>query len=151
MKKILTIIFFGLLLSGNAYAETIKKIHFICSFDKFINIVALFEEVPKPKDELPKVITNDRFLILEIKPNDDIRVLETSFWIISSTFEPEERIIIPSEINDKEIVFKIPRKSDKVSQIVTLNRRSGKLEYEFKSPVDNGKIFYSCSVKEKLF
>ena len=151
MKKILTIIFFGLLLSGNAYAETIKKIHFICSFDKFINIVALFEEVPKPKDELPTVITNDRFLILEIKPNDDIRVLETSFWIISSTFEPEERIIIPSEINDKEIVFKIPRKSDKVNQIVTLNRRSGKLVYKFKSPVDQGNIYWSCSEKEKLF
>ena len=151
MKKLLIIIFFGLFSSGNSYAEEIKKIHFICSFDKFINIVGFFEEVPKPKDELPTVITNDEFLILEIKPNDDIRVLETSFWIISSTFEPEERIIIPSEINDKEIVFKIPIKSDKVSQVVTLNRRSGKLEFAFKSPVDKGKIYYSCSVKEKLF
>ena len=150
MKKLFGILALSLFLSGSAYAETIKKIHFICSFDKFINIVA-FDEIPKPKDELPTVITNDRFLILGIKPNDDIIVLETSFWIISSTFEPKERIIIPSEINDKEIRFKIPRLSENVNQVVTLNRRSGKLEYAFKSPVDHGKIFYTCSIKEKLF
>ena len=150
MKKLLTIIFFGLLLSGSAYAETIKKIHLICSFDKFESGPTMYTTII-PKDELSDATTGDKFVILEIRPNDNIKVLETSFWLISSVFEPEKRIIIPFEINDREIKFKIPRKSDTVNQIVTLNRRSGKLVYQFKNPVDQGNIYWSCLEKEKLF
>ena len=150
MKKVLVFIVFTFLLNGIAFAETIKKIHLICSFDKFELGPIMYSKIV-PKDELPNAVTEDNFIILEIRPNDKIKVLETSFWSISSLYEPVKRIIIPFEINDREIKFKIPRKSDKVNQIVTLNRRSGKLVYKFKSPVDQGNIYWSCSEKEKLF
>tara|TARA_B100000287_G_scaffold356929_1_gene348021 strand:+ start:92 stop:544 length:453 start_codon:yes stop_codon:yes gene_type:complete len=150
MKKLLGIVVLNLLFSGSAIAEDIKKIHFICEFDRYLEING-FDEKQIDKKILPSAVTEDEFITIGITPNNEILILETSYWGVSSLYEPEERIIIPYSITDKEIKFDIPGRSNGVEHYYTLNRRSGKLEMFFKNSVSNSKMYSSCSIKEKIF
>ena len=150
MKKFFLQIIFILFLSVNAYAENIKKIHFICEFDRYYEINAIDEKLVNI-NELPNAITNDEFITIGIKPNEEIIILETSYWMMSQFKEPEERIIIPYSVTDNEIKFDNPGSPSSVKHTYTMNRRTGKLVMNFKNKVGEARTHSNCSVKEKLF
>ena len=150
MKKLLYLIFFSLLLSSNAYAETLTL---NCSFEKYVDRTNIYAEKIIPENQLPTSMTDDKFITLEIKSNNDVKILETSIMMGYETRKPEERIITPYKINDNFIHFKETENSlDKYS----LDRRTGLLLLNYKSSKGNTtkeelKIYYSCVKKNKLF
>ena len=150
MKKIILFIAISLVFSANSNAESIKKIHFICEFDKYFEIYGL-KEKQISKSDLPNAILEDQFITIGVKPNDEIIILETSYWRDLSIYDPEDKIIIPYSITDNEIKFDIPTKSSGVEHYFIMNRRSGNLEMVFKNSVSHAKMYSSCSVKEKIF
>ena len=103
MKKLLAIIVLGLLFGGNGYAETLTL---NCSFEKYVNRTNFYDEKIINKNQLPTIITDDKFITLEIKSNNDVKILETSLIIGYKMRKPEDRIIIPFKINDNFIHFK---------------------------------------------
>ena len=135
----------GLLCSGNNYAETLTL---NCSFEKYVDQTNFLEEKIIPKDQLPTVITDDKFITLEIKSNNDIKIIETSFMISYDIRKPEDRIIIPFKINDNFIHFKEKENSrDEYS----LDRRTGLLLLNYKSNKEKLTIYHICIKKNKLF
>ena len=150
MKKFFLQIIFILFLSVNAYAENIKKIHFICEFERYYEINGIDEKL-KNINKLPTAITDDEFITIGIKPNEEIIILETSYWGMSQFKEPEERIIIPYSVTDNEIKFDNPGSPSSVKHTYTMNRRTGKLVMNFKNKVGEARTHSNCSVKEKLF
>lgn len=150
MKKLLSIIFISLLFSGNGYAENIKKIHFICEFERYYEINGIDEKL-KSINKLTTAITDDEFITIGIKPNEEIIILETSYWGMSQFKKPEERIIIPYSVTDNEIKFDNPGSPSSVKHTYTMNRRTGKLVMNFKNKVGEARTHSNCSVKEKLF
>ena len=145
MRKLLSIIVLGLLLSGNAYAESLTL---NCSFEKYVDQTNFLDEKIIPKNQLPTVITDDKFITLEIKSNNDIKILETSIMMGYEFYKPEDKIIIPYEINDNFIHFKEKENSlDKYS----LDRRTGSLQLNYKSSKEKLRIYYFCTKKDKLF
>ena len=145
MKKLLSIIFLGLLLSANAYAENLTL---NCSFEKYVDQTNFLDEKIIPKNQLPTVITDDKFITLDIKSNNDIKILETSIMMGYEFYKPEDKIIIPYEINDNFIHFKEKENSlDKYS----LDRRTGSLQLNYKSSKEKLRIYYFCVKKDKLF
>ena len=71
MKKIILFIAISLVFSANSNAESIKKIHFICEFDKYFEIYGL-KEKQISKSDLPNAILEDQFITIGVKPNDEI-------------------------------------------------------------------------------
>jgi len=121
MKKLLSIIVLGLLLSGNAYAETLTL---NCSFEKFVDQTNFLDEKIIPKNQLPTIVTDDKFITLEIKSKNDIKILDTSLMVRITP-----KIIIPFKINDNFIHFKELENS---SDIYSLDRRTGLLLVNYK-------------------
>jgi hypothetical protein len=145
MKKFLSLLVVSLLLSGNTYAETLTL---NCSFEKYVDQTNFLEDKIIPKNQLPTVITDDKFITLEIKSNNDIKILETSIMMGYEFYKPEERIITPYKINDNFIHFKEKENSlDKYS----LDRRTGSLLLNYKSSKEKLRIYYLCVKKDKLF
>ncbi len=140
MKKLLSIIVLGLLLSGNAYAETLTL---NCSFEKFVDQTNFLDEKIIPKNQLPTIVTDDKFITLEIKSKNDIKILDTSLMVRITP-----KIIIPFKINDNFIHFKELENS---SDIYSLDRRTGLLLVNYKSSKEKLRIYYSCVKKNKLF
>ena len=68
----------SLLLSCSAYAEILTL---NCSFEKYVDRTNFLDEKIIPKNQLSTVITDDKFITLEIKSNNDIKIIETSFMI----------------------------------------------------------------------
>tara|TARA_R110000822_G_C14938556_1_gene453425 strand:+ start:5 stop:427 length:423 start_codon:yes stop_codon:yes gene_type:complete len=140
MKKILSLLIVSLLLSGNAYAETLTL---NCSFEKYVDQTNFQDEKIIPKNQLSTLITDDKFITLEIKSNNDIKILDNSLmiWI-------KPKIIIPYKIDDNFIHFKEKENSlDKYS----LDRRTGSLLLNYKSSKEKLRIYYLCVKKDKLF
>ena len=140
MKKILSIIVLSLLLSGNAYAETLTL---NCSFEKFVDQTNFLDEKIIPKNQLPTIVTDDKFITLEIKSKNDIKILDNSLMI-----QITKKIIIPFKIDDNFIHFKELENS---SNIYSLDRRTGLLLVNYKSSKEKLRIYYSCVKKNKLF
>ena len=144
MKKLLGVVVFSLLTMNVSYAETLTL---NCSFEKYVD-QSFLEEKIIPKNQLPTIITDDKFITLEIKSNNDIKILETSIMMGYEFYKPEDKIIIPYEINDNFIHFKEKENSlDKYS----LDRRTGSLLLNYKSSKEKLRIYYFCVKKEKLF
>ena len=146
MKKFLYLIFFSLLLSSNAYAETLTL---NCSFEKYVDRTNIYAEKIIPENQLPTSMTDDKFITLEIKSKNDIKILDTS--LMGDRINP--KIIIPFKINDNFIHFKEKENS---LDIYSLDRRTGLLLLNYKSSKGNTtkeelKIYYSCVKKNKLF
>jgi hypothetical protein len=140
MIKYLVIIFFSLFLSINAFAETLTL---NCSFEKYVDQTNFQDEKIIPKNQLSTLITDDKFITLEIKSNNDIKILDNSLmiWI-------KPKIIIPYKIDDNFIHFKEKENSlDKYS----LDRRTGSLLLNYKSSKEKLRIYYLCVKKDKLF
>jgi len=140
MIKYLVIIFFSLFLSGNTFAETLTL---NCSFEKYVDQTNFQDEKIIPKNQLSTLITDDKFITLEIKSNNDIKILDNSLmiWI-------KPKIIIPYKIDDNFIHFKEKENSlDKYS----LDRRTGSLLLNYKSSKEKLRIYYLCVKKDKLF
>ena len=140
MKKFLYLIFFSLLLSGNAYAETLTL---NCSFEKYVDRTNIYAEKIIPENQLPTSMTDDKFITLEIKSKNDIKILDTSLML-----RIDPKIIIPFKINDNFIHFKEKENS---LDIYSLDRRTGLLLLNYKSSKEELKIYYSCVKKNKLF
>ena len=145
MKKILYLIFFSLLLSTNAYAETLTL---NCSFEKYVDRTNIYAEKIIPENQLPTSMTDDKFITLEIKSKNDIKILDTSLML-----RIDPKIIIPFEINDNFIHFKEKENS---LDIYSLDRRTGLLLLNYKSSKGNTtreevRKYYSCVKKNKLF
>ena len=145
MKKILSLLIVSLLLSGNAYAETLTL---NCSFEKFVDQTNFLDEKIIPKNQLPTIVTDDKFITLEIKSKNDIKILDTSLML-----RVKPKIIIPFEINDNFIHFKEKENS---LDIYSLDRRTGLLLLNYKSSKGNTtkevvRVYYSCVKKNKLF
>ena len=139
MKKILLVLFFSLLTMNVSYAKTLTL---NCSFEKYVD-QSFLEEKIIPKNQLPTIITDDKFITLEIKSNNDIKILDNSLmiWI-------KPKIIIPYKIDDNFIHFKEKENSlDKYS----LDRRTGSLLLNYKSSKEKLRIYYLCVKKDKLF
>ena len=139
MKKLLGVVVFSLLTMNVSYAETLTL---NCSFEKYVD-QSFLEEKIIPKNQLPTIITDDKFITLEIKSNNDIKILDNSFmiWI-------KPKIIIPYKIDDNFIHFKEKENSlDKYS----LDRRTGSLLLNYKSSKEKLRIYYFCVKKDKLF
>ena len=139
MKKILLVLFFSLLTMNVSYAKTLTL---NCSFEKYVD-QSFLEEKIIPKNQLPTIITDDKFITLEIKSNNDIKILDNSLmiWI-------KPKIIIPYKIDDNFIYFKEKENSlDKYS----LDRRTGSLLLNYKSSKEKLRIYYLCVKKDKLF
>ncbi len=139
MKKLLGVVVFSLLTMNVSYAETLTL---NCSFEKYVD-QSFLEEKIIPKNQLPTIITDDKFITLEIKSNNDIKILDNSLmiWI-------KPKIIIPYKIDDNFIHFKEKENSlDKYS----LDRRTGSLLLNYKSSKEKLRIYYFCVKKEKLF
>ena len=117
MKKILGIVVMGLLLGGNAYAETLTL---NCSFEKYVDRTNIYAEKIIPENQLPTSMTDDKFITLEIKSKNDIKILDTS--LMGDRINP--KIIIPFKINDNFIHFKEKENS---LDIYSLDRRTGLL------------------------
>lgn len=145
MKKLFLTILFILSLSKGAFAEILTL---NCSFEKYIDQTNFLDEKIIPKNQLPTVITDDRFITLEIKSSNEIKILETSIMIGYEMFKPEDRIIIPYKINDNFIYFKENKTS---LQNYSLDRRTGLLLLNYKSSKEVLKIYYLCVKKDKLF
>ena len=145
MKKFLAIIVLGLLFSGNAYAETLTL---NCSFEKYVNRTNFYDEKIINKNQLPTIITDDKFITLEIKSNNDVKILETSLIIGYEMRKPEDGIIIPFKINDNFIHFKEKENS---LDIYSLDRRTGLLLLNYESSKEKLTIYHSCVKKNKLF
>jgi hypothetical protein len=114
-----------------------------CSFEKYVDQTNLLDEKIIPKNQLSTLITDDKFITLEIKSNNDIKILDNSFmiWI-------KPKIIIPYKIDDNFIHFKEKENSlDKYS----LDRRTGSLLLNYKSSKEKLRIYYLCVKKDKLF
>ena len=144
MKKILSLLIVSLLLSGNAYAETLTL---NCSFEKYVDQTNFQDEKIIPKNQLSTLITDDKFITLEIKSNNDIKILDNSLmiWI-------KPKIIIPYKIDDNFIHFKEKENS---LDIYSLDRRTGLLLLNYKSSEGNStkevvRMYYSCVKKNKL-
>ena len=145
MKKFLYLIFFSLLLSSNAYAETLTL---NCSFEKYVDRTNIYAEKIIPENQLPTSMTDDKFITLEIKSKNDIKILDTSLML-----RVKPKIIIPFEINDNFIHFKEKENS---LDIYSLDRRTGLLLLNYKSSKGNTtkevvRMYYSCVKKNKLF
>ena len=140
MKKLLYLIFFSLLLSGNAYAETLTL---NCSFEKYVDRTNIYAEKIIPKNQLSTLTTDDKFITLEIKSKNDIKILDNSLMI-----QITKKIIIPFKIDDNFIHFKELENS---SNIYSLDRRTGLLLVNYKSSKEKLRIYYSCVKKNKLF
>jgi len=140
MKKILSIIVLSLLLSGNAYAETLTL---NCSFEKFVDQTNFLDEKIIPKSQLPTIVTDDKFITLEIKSKNDIKILDNSLMV-----QITKKIIIPFKIDDNFIHFKELENS---SDIYSLDRRTGLLLVNYKSSKEKLRIYYFCVKKDKLF
>ena len=150
MRKLLMTVVIGLLLSGKAYAESLTL---NCSFEKYVDQTNFLDEKIIPKNQLPTVITDDKFITLDIKSNNDIKILETSIMMGYEFYKPEDKIIIPYEINDNFIHFKEKENS---LDIYSLDRRTGLLLLNYKSSKGNTtkevvRMYYSCVKKNKLF
>ena len=145
MKKLLAIIVLGLLFGGNGYAETLTL---NCSFEKYVNRTNFYDEKIINKNQLPTIITDDKFITLEIKSNNDVKILETSLIIGYKMRKPEDRIIIPFKINDNFIHFKEKENS---LDIYSLDRRTGLLLLNYESSKEKLTIYHSCVKKNKLF
>ena len=145
MKKFLYLIFFSLLLSSNAYAETLTL---SCSFEKYVDRTNIYAEKIIPENQLPTSMTDDKFITLEIKSKNDIKILDTSLML-----RIDPKIIIPFEINDNFIHFKEKENS---LDIYSLDRRIGLLLRNYKSSEGNTtkevvRVYYSCVKKNRLF
>ena len=135
MKKILLVLFFSLLTMNVSYAKTLTL---NCSFEKYVD-QSFLEEKIIPKNQLPTIITDDKFITLEIKSNNDIKILDNSLmiWI-------KPKIIIPYKIDDNFIHFKEKENSlDKYS----LDRRTGSLLLNYKSSKEKLRIYYFKIIK----
>ena len=146
MKKFLYLIFFSLLLSSNAYAETLTL---SCSFEKYVDRTNIYAEKIIPENQLPTSMTDDKFITLEIKSKNDIKILDTS--LMGDRINP--KIIIPFKINDNFIHFKEKENS---LDIYSLDRRTGLLLLNYKSSKGNTtrqevRKYYSCVKKNRLF
>ena len=140
----------GLLLSGNAYSETLTL---NCSFEKYVDRTNIYAEKIIPENQLPTIMTDDKFITLEIKSKNDIKILDTSLIIGYEMRKPEDRIIIPFKINDNFINFKEKENS---LDIYSLDRRTGLLLLNYESSKGNTtkevvRKYYSCVKKNKLF
>jgi hypothetical protein len=145
IKKLLSIIVLGLLLSGNAYAETLTL---SCSFEKYVDRTNIYAEKIIPENQLPTSMTDDKFITLEIKSKNDIKILDTSLML-----RIDPKIIIPFKINDNFIHFKEKENS---LDIYSLDRRIGLLLRNYKSSEGNTtkevvRVYYSCVKKNRLF
>jgi hypothetical protein len=140
MKKLLLIIVFGLLCFVPANAETLTL---NCTFEKFVDQTNFLDEKIIPKNQLPTLITDDKFITLEIKSNNDIKILDTSFMI-----RVTPKIIIPYKIDDNFIHFKEKENS---SDKYSLDRRTGLVLVNYKSSKEKLRIYYPCVKKDKLF
>ena len=150
MKKLLAIVVLGLLWSGNAYSETLTL---NCSFEKYVDRTNIYAEKIIPENQLPTIMTDDKFITLEIKSKNDIKILDTSLIIGYEMRKPEDRIIIPFKINDNFIHFKEKENS---LDIYSLDRRTGLLLLNYESSKGNTtkevvRKYYSCVKKNKLF
>jgi hypothetical protein len=145
MKKLLSILVLSLLLSCSAYAEILTL---NCSFEKYVDRTNFLDEKIIPKNQLSTVITDDKFITLEIKSNKDIKILETSIMMGYEMRKPEDRIITPYKINDNFIHFK-----EKATSLenYSLDRRTGLLLLNYKSSKQELKIYHLCVKKDKLF
>ena len=140
MKKLLGIIVLGLLLSGNVYAETLTL---NCSFEKYVDRTNIYAEKIIPKNQLSTLTTDDKFITLEIKSKNDIKILDNSLMV-----QITKKIIIPFKIDDNFIHFKELENS---SDIYSLDRRTGLLLVNYKSSKEKLRIYYFCVKKDKLF
>ena len=140
MKKLLGVIVFSLLTMNVSYAETLTL---NCSFEKYVDQTNFLEEKIIPKNQLPTLITDDKFITLEIKSNNDIKILDTSFMI-----RVTPKIIIPYKIDDNFIHFK---EKDNSLDKYSLDRRTGSLLLNYKSSKEKLRIYYFCVKKDKLF
>ena len=140
MKKLLGVIFFSLLTMNVSYAETLTL---NCSFEKYVDQTNFLDEKIIPKNQLSTLITDDKFITLEIKSNNDIKILDNSFmiWI-------KPKIIIPYKIDDNFIHFK---EKDNSLDKYSLDRRTGSLLLNYKSSKEKLRIYYFCVKKDKLF
>ena len=150
MKKLLAIVVLGLLLGGNAYSETLTL---NCSFEKYVDRTNIYAEKIIPENQLPTIMTDDKFITLEIKSKNDIKILDTSLIIGYEMRKPEDRIIIPFKINDNFIHFKEKENS---LDIYSLDRLTGLLLLNYESSKGNTtkevvRKYYSCVKKNKLF
>ena len=140
MKKLLGVVVFSLLTMNVSYAEILTL---NCTFEKFVDQTNFLDEKIIPQNQLPTLITDDKFITLEIKSNNDIKILDTSFMI-----RVTPKIIIPYKIDDNFIHFKEKENSlDKYS----LDRRTGSLLLNYKSSKEKLRIYYLCVKKDKLF
>jgi hypothetical protein len=141
MKKLLGIMVLGLLLNMNvSYAETVTL---NCTFEKYVDQTNFLDEKIIPKNQLPTIITDDKFITLEIKSNNDIKILDTSFMI-----RVTPKIIIPYKIDNNFIHFKEKENS---SDKYSLDRRTGLVLVNYKSSKEKLRIYYPCVKKDRLF
>ena len=140
MKKLLGVVVFSLLTMNISYAETLTL---NCSFEKYVDQTNFLDEKIIPKNQLSTLITDDKFITLEIKSNNDIKILDNSFmiWI-------KPKIIIPYKIDDNFIHFK---EKDNSLDKYSLDRRTGSLLLNYKSSKEKLRIYYFCVKKDKLF
>jgi hypothetical protein len=140
MKKLLGVVVFSLLTMNVSYAETLTL---NCSFEKYVDQTNFLDEKIIPKNQLSTLITDDKFITLEIKSNNDIKILDNSFmiWI-------KPKIIIPYKIDDNFIHFK---EKDNSLDKYSLDRRTGSLLLNYKSSKEKLRIYYFCVKKDKLF
>ena len=145
MKKLLSILALALFFSGNAYAETLTL---NCSFEKYVDRTNIYAEKIIPENQLPTSMTDDKFITLEIKSKNDIKILDTSLML-----RINPKIIIPFKINDNFIHFK---ENENSLNIYSLDRRTGLLLLNYKSSKGNTtrqevRKYYSCVKKNRLF
>ena len=140
MKKLLGVVVFSLLTMNVSYAETLTL---NCSFEKYVDQTNFLDEKIISKNQLSTLITDDKFITLEIKSNNDIKILDNSFmiWI-------KPKIIIPYKIDDNFIHFK---EKDNSLDKYSLDRRTGSLLLNYKSSKEKLRIYYFCVKKDKLF
>ena len=143
MKKF-TIFFIFFYFIFNIEGNGAETLTLNCSFEKYVDQTNLLDEKIIPKNQLSTIITDDKFITLEIKSKNDIKILDNSLmvWIIT------KKIIIPFKIDDNFIHFKEKENSlDKYS----LDRRTGSLLLNYKSSKEKLRIYYLCVKKDKLF
>ena len=153
MKKLfLSIVVLGLLLSGNAYAE---KTTLICIFEQYIeNPSSSVEKKIIPKNKLiGSGLDEDKFIVLENLGNNKIKILETTLDAMMEFRTPNDRVVIPSKITDREIKFDgFDKISDGYSYYV-LNRFNGNLIFKVfnNAAIQTVRLDRNCKIKEKLF
>ena len=139
MKKLLSILVLGFLLSGNAYAE---EITFNCKFINWVEYKPM-DEIIKTKKDLSPDITMDKQITFEKVSETEIFVLKTSF------IYPVIKDKIKVSFVDDDLIFSF-RENENFTTSFFLNRVSGELIRRVKRFDEKISVLYDCKKASNL-